>query len=402
MAQELFGTPTTEPSMISKIGGVLGGFGAGVQGKGQAYLADLQTRKEDEEKKRLAAMVKDAKQTYDFLNRGDVNNAMSLIQDRVQMIGELGGDPSDTARIGSMLQSGRIAEAQNELRGFLRPFMPTEAIKASELTPTGQRVSFDPLSGQATAEDVTGFRGEPTPQGYRAVTSEERTTYQIPEGVPARFNISENKPEIISGAAATTNINMPAEQKPSVGREAVDKAYAEDYLQWQRVGRSQAFTNLAAIGGVLGQLERGEKLSGPAIGIAPNFILALTNPEATDARETVQGVVQQNLREILGGQFAQQEAQQLLDRAFNPSLDPSINARRLRRLYNQMEIAAKQRDSMANYFDENESLRGYTGEQPKLSDFYTAVSDFSVDQVVNGFKYLGGDMSDPSSWEEVK
>ena len=164
MAIELFGTPTQERSTMSRIGAALGGFGAGVQGKGQAYLADLQTRKEDEEKKRLTAMVKDAKQTYDFLNRGDVNNAMSLIQDRVQMIGELGGDPSDTARIGSMLQSGRIAEAQNELRGFLRPFMPTEAIKASELTDSGQRVSFDPLTQTTQATDVSGFRAAP-PKG---------------------------------------------------------------------------------------------------------------------------------------------------------------------------------------------------------------------------------------------
>lgn len=164
MANELFGTPTQERSTLSRIGAALGGFGAGVQGKGQAYLADLQTRKEDEEKKRLTAMVKDAKQTYDFLNRGDVNNAMSLIQDRVQMIGELGGDPSDTARIGSMLESGRIAEAQNELRGFLRPFMPTEAIKASELTDSGQRVSFDPLTQTTQATDVSGFRAAP-PKG---------------------------------------------------------------------------------------------------------------------------------------------------------------------------------------------------------------------------------------------
>jgi hypothetical protein len=177
MAQELFGTSKTEPSMISKIGGVLGGFGAGVQGKGQAYLADLQTRKEDEEKKRLAAMVKDAKQTYDFLNRGDVNNAMSLIQDRVQMIGELGGDPSDTARIGSMLQSGRIAEAQNELRGFLRPFMPTEAIKASELTDSGQRVIRDPITGQVTAEDVAGFKAKPEDLNIFEKESKLRTEF---------------------------------------------------------------------------------------------------------------------------------------------------------------------------------------------------------------------------------
>ena len=183
MANELFGTPKPERNTLSRIGAALGGFGAGVQGKGQAYLADLQTRREDEEKKRLAAMVKDAKQTYDFLNRGDVNNAMSLIQDRVQMIGELGGDPSDTARIGSMLQSGRIAEAQNELRGFLRPFMPTEAIKASELTDSGQRVSFDPLTGQATAEDVAGFRAKPEDSKIFEQESKLRTEFNSLQSV---------------------------------------------------------------------------------------------------------------------------------------------------------------------------------------------------------------------------
>jgi hypothetical protein len=161
MAQELFGTQQAEPSMISKIGTVLGGFGAGVQGKGQQYLADLQERRAEDEKKRLAAMVKDAKQTYDLLNRGDVNNAQALVQDRMRMISELGGDPTDTARIGSMIESGRIAEAQNELRGFLRPFMPTETIKASELTESGQRVSFDPLSQTTTATDVEGFVAKP-------------------------------------------------------------------------------------------------------------------------------------------------------------------------------------------------------------------------------------------------
>ena len=206
MANELFGTPTQERSTLSRIGAALGGFGAGVQGKGQAYLADLQTRKEDEEKKRLTAMVKDAKQTYDFLNRGDVNNAMSLIQDRVQMIGELGGDPSDTARIGSMLQSGRIAEAQNELRGFLRPFMPTEAIKASELTPTGQRVTFDPLTQTTQATDVSGFRAAP-PKGPAVAIMQSEPDFETTirrESVEAQMgDINEQlaeSPRIISTA----------------------------------------------------------------------------------------------------------------------------------------------------------------------------------------------------------
>lgn len=161
MANELFGTPAQKPSTLSRIAAALGGFGAGVQGRGQEYLAGLQERRAEEEKNRLTAMVKDAKTTYDLLNAGNVGDAQELIQDRILMINRLGGDPSDTARIGAMLESGRIAEAQNELRSFLRPFMPTEAIPTSEVTPEGQRFIRDPFTNEVIAEDVLGFRAKP-------------------------------------------------------------------------------------------------------------------------------------------------------------------------------------------------------------------------------------------------
>jgi hypothetical protein len=99
------------------------------------------------------------------------------------MIGKLGGDPSDTARIGAMIASGSTEEAKNELRGFLRPFMPTEAIKASELTPTGQRVTFDPLTGQATAEDVSGFRAKPEDSKVFEDESKLRTEFNSLQSV---------------------------------------------------------------------------------------------------------------------------------------------------------------------------------------------------------------------------
>ena len=68
MANELFGTPTQQPSTLKRIGAALGGFGAGIQGRGPEYLTGLREQRAEEEKKRLAAMVKDAKTTYDLLN----------------------------------------------------------------------------------------------------------------------------------------------------------------------------------------------------------------------------------------------------------------------------------------------------------------------------------------------
>lgn len=208
MADELFEMPSARTSKLGRFAAALGGFGAGVQGKGPEYLAGLREQRAEEEKKRLTAMVKDAKQAYDFINRGDVNNAMSLIQDRVQMIGELGGDPSDTARIGAMLESGRIAEAQNELRGFLRPFMPTEPIKASELTDSGQQVSFDPLTGQVSAEDVSGFRAAP-PKGP--------TVAIMP---PEKDFMTDIRRESIQGQMS--QINQELEESPRIIRTAND------------------------------------------------------------------------------------------------------------------------------------------------------------------------------------
>ena len=173
----LFQSPPQQQSKLQKFGEMLGGFGAGVQGRGQEYLADLQERRAEEEKKRLSAMVKDAKQVYDFINRGDVNNAEALIQDRVQMINRLGGDPSDTARIGSMLQSGNIGLAKQELETFLRPFMPTETVKAADVV-DGQRVVIDPLTGETRAEPILGFQAAP----------EEDKTFERESGLRKEFN----------------------------------------------------------------------------------------------------------------------------------------------------------------------------------------------------------------------
>ena len=130
-------------------------------------------------------------------------------------------------------------------------------------------------------------------------------------------------------------------------------------------------------------------------------LLGIVNPDAENAKEMVQEVVQRNLKTILGAQFAQKEGEQLISRAYNPTLSPELNARRLRKLYQQMEIARQQREAMAAYFNKNYTLRGYEGPQPNISDFYTALSAFGVGEIKNGYKYLGGDSQKESSWEKV-
>jgi len=240
MAESNLFQAAPQQSKMQKFGEMLGGFGAGVQGRGAEYITAVQERRAEEEKKRLAAMVKDAKQAYDFLNRGDVNNAMSLIQDRVQMINKLGGDPSDTARIGAMIASGSTEEAKNELETFLRPFMPTEVIKANEITDSGQIMKRNPLTGEITAEDVAGFRRSATEPSTVQALRYRATQAGLEEGTPEyqEFMRSGGGGSMEGSSGITKYKNGVAVQYLGAGRTRVlDPILGEitDPIQRQRV-----------------------------------------------------------------------------------------------------------------------------------------------------------------------
>ena len=166
----------------------------------------------------------------------------------------------------------------------------------------------------------------------------------------------------------------------TAGRKKVDEAYATDFLQWTQGGGADMVGQLAQIGTVLGQLESGEPLTGPTIGMLGTYApmaLSIINPKAANAKEQVEEVVQRNLRIVLGAQFTAQEGKALISRAYNPALPPKQNASRLRKLFMQMEASAKQRDAMSSYFGKNGTLIGYEGKQPSINDFYGAIGDTS-------------------------
>ena len=220
----------------------------------------------------------------------------------------------------------------------------------------------------------------------------------------AMYNVT-NGPEgqqvsKIGGGGTTVNNNAAPKLPP--GLEALDKAYATDHLDWTRGGGADMAANVAQINTVLQKLESGEQLTGPTKGMLSNLgLLGLVDPKARNAQEMVQEVVQRNLKTILGAQFAQKEGEQLISRAYNPLLPPADNARRLNKLYQQMEVARQQRQAMADYFNENYTLRGYQGPQPNIDDFYTALQEINVGHVSEGHRYLGGDIEKESSWEKV-
>jgi hypothetical protein len=216
----------------------------------------------------------------------------------------------------------------------------------------------------------------------------------------------ENLSKLKQSGAASNSLVMPAGQ--TKGRETVDTKYADDYLQWVQGGGADAIGNLAQVGTVLKQLEMGKELTGPMIGIQPDFMLALTNPNAADAKQRIEEVVQRNLRLVLGAQFTEKEGERLIARAYNPTLSPQQNAARLRRLFGQMATAAQSRQEMSAYFEEKGTLTGYKGPRVNINQFYQAlevkpppVAGSIVEFNGQKLKFLGGDPNDEANWRAM-
>jgi hypothetical protein len=165
------------------------------------------------------------------------------------------------------------------------------------------------------------------------------------------------------------------ENKLTPGQKAADKAFADEYVPFRAAGGfADVDKQIKQIESVAERLEKGEDLTGPVRGITPDWMAAFSEGgrKSVNARELVEEVAQRNLRLILGGQFAQMEGQQLIKRAYNPSLSEAENAARLRSLATQMRTAAKQKQDASDYFEKNGTIAGFTGTLPSPSTFSTS------------------------------
>ncbi len=238
------------------------------------------------------------------------------------------GDPRDK-ELAQMIEK-RIAESR----------------KRNELTGDFQNVV---VAEQMIAE----LEKNPTPLNLKKIASLRQQIKAANEGRATRVQVGVKLPE---------------------GVKAVDQKYAQDYLDWRQGGGTDAAANAGQIKSVLDRFAAGERLSGPSIGLAPDFFNALMNPQALGAKQQVEEVVQRNLRAVLGAQFTQVEGERLISRAFDARLSPQENTKRLRKLFMQIQTAAEQKEAMAQYYEANETLRGFKGKQPKMQDFFDVLS----------------------------
>lgn len=215
--------------------------------------------------------------------------------------------------------------------------------------------------------------------GYAGMQAAERAPQQ-PTAWQSKINFYDSikddpnalKSAVDSGlfGSAGVTINTGDATPLTIGEEAIDKAFAQQYVDFTTQDASDQVKLLAQLKDAKNSLESGnENLTGAFLNMIPESIKNITNPGAISTQEAVAEVIQRNLKAILGGQFTEREGEKLVARAYNPALEEAENAKRVGRLITQMEKAYEQKLSAVQYMNENGTLKGWTGKLPTLSDF---------------------------------
>ena len=164
----------------------------------------------------------------------------------------------------------------------------------------------------------------------------------------------------------------------------LDRAYAPiyaDFIQHASTGATDIQALQGANRKIKGTMlnEKGEEvpdpdahwISGPGMGLFPKMMRDLIWPASGETQEAVESVGQKSLRAVLGPQFTAPEGTAFLARVFNPRFKEEVNARRVQRLFNQLDFAYKEQVRAARWYEEHHnSLAGFKGKyQWTLNDF---------------------------------
>lgn len=229
---------------------------------------------------------------------------------------------------------------------------PMNAFSQGGLNPSGVPGIFSPSTRRAVQTSVPGMQ---PPVVFR----QER---DVAGGGGA--------PQLRSVEQEPVAQPITPDRKPTEADKVRDREMAKNLTDWSLGGQQTAYTNLEALAGVIRDLESGKaNYTGPIIGNNP--WRGTFEPASTDAEDRIGRVVQQSLRAILGGNFAKDEADQLIKRSYNVKLDEKYNVARLKLLHDELVRRAQMMDSASSHYNSTGSLMGFEGRMPGMSDFQT-------------------------------
>ena len=214
-----------------------------------------------------------------------------------------------------------------------------------------------------------------------------------------------------SKTAATQGLVF-GERPMNKGEISTDEKFATIYTKYIDDGRgAKNVANLERLNDAEEILKTAAKngvaISGVTAGMLSGSprLQALLNEQGLMTEERVASVIQQTLKEILGGQFSEKEGEALIRRGYNASLSPEENLERLLDLKSQVQQLIETEEDSVNYFEKNnKSMRGYKGKtyteesfaRDLSKDYKSDAVELSNDQLKQAYR----DAPENSLWEK--
>ncbi len=149
----------------------LSGLGAGLSGNSaQWQIAQSERMKSlaELDEQRQKAMAMDLRGVNRLIKSGDIGGATQLLQNRLEHIAKLGGDPTHTANLNRMISEGRIEEAsayldQVDQAAVQDGLLPSMAPKYSKIVDTadGGKAGYNEATGKFEPIDSGGVTFAP-------------------------------------------------------------------------------------------------------------------------------------------------------------------------------------------------------------------------------------------------
>lgn len=181
----------------------------------------------------------------------------------------------------------------------------------------------------------------------------------------AQAEIARAQAEAVKAQADAAKAQMDAANNNSAprltpGQSKVDQNYAQEYVDWRAAGGAAGLNNnLKLLGDAIDVLDGSDTITGPVYGRLPKFIQQMVDPRGPNVRADVERVIQQSLKAILGGQFAQKEAEQLFARSFDPTQQEQFNSARVRSTLNELRQRGDAKEAAARYYEQHGTLSGW-------------------------------------------
>ena len=249
--------------------------------------------------------------------------------------------------------------------------------------------------GEYKASRPVGGAGQ-QPTG-RAVTMEELTDLQGKGFKPEVQLDAEGNMVLTSMGTFAPRTEGAAEL--TVGQEKMLEETAKDLAPWGTGGKQQAEANLATYDDLIVGLTSGEittrgfaDLTPQALGI-DDTIRQIVNPTGQNAVDNVRRVIFQGLKDTLGAQFTQKEAERLVAASYNPALPEEMNIQRLQDARDVLADVIASKNDLYDHIATGGAIGNYKGVSPAavLRSGIKATQDkYDADPEKGGFQAPSG------------